>query len=253
MKDSLVRLRLKARALVRKNQVLYDLMRLVRHGRIVGIANGKARKALLDRGQRAGWRMLNLGSGGRRERHMINLDVTPVTGPDVVGDGYGLPFADGTFDAIFCDYVIEHVPDPERFLAAAGRALEPQGGVFYLQVPFLQPLHGEGFDFTRWTRSGFAAAAERAGFQVLESGVHIGPTFTLYWILKEWIAALLSLGLPRLRGAVLYVTGWLLAPLLLLDVLMLRLPQAESLANGFFVVLAPLHRPPDAGAGAPRA
>jgi len=38
--------------------------------------------------------MLNLGSGGCRLRGVVNLDVTPVTGPHVVGDGYALPFPD---------------------------------------------------------------------------------------------------------------------------------------------------------------
>jgi SAM-dependent methyltransferase len=228
-------LRRKARQVLRRNQLIYDVMRTVRYGPLYGIRDQRVRKALVRRARSEGWRTLNLGSGGRRMPDAINLDVTQVTGPDVVGDGNQLPFCDGMFDAIICDYVIEHVADPEGFLGEARRTLKP-AGFFYLEVPFLQPLHGGGMDFTRWTRKGFVAAAERADLEVRDMGVHLGPAFTLHWILKEWIATLLSCALSPVYQVVRYVMGWVLAPLLLLDALMLHLPWAENLANGFYVV-----------------
>lgn len=238
---------LKARRILRRNQFVYDLVRTIRYGPLYGIRVQRVRRSLLRRAETENWLMLNLGSGGKRIPNMINLDVTPVTGPDVVGDGYSLPFRDGTFDAVFCEYVIEHVPDPEGFIAAASHALKPDG-IFYLEIPFLQPLHGEGADFTRWTREGFIRAAERAGLQILEIGVHVGPAFTLYWILKNWIAALLSFGIRPLYEVFRYLLSWFLAPLMLLDIVMLRLPQSEELANGFYVVATPkLIKPNHAG------
>ena len=238
MTGTLGHLRIKARDWARRHPPIHRVIRLIKYGPIYGIRNRQVHTALVRQGALDGWRMLNLGSGGRRHGGMLNLDVTPVTGPDVVGDGFRLPFAEGTFDAIFCEYVIEHVPDPEGFLAATARHLKPEG-VFYLEVPFLQPLHGEGADFTRWTRKGFIEAANRTGLTVLDIGVHAGPAFTLYWLLKEWIAALFSLGLGPLFAVFRYVLGWLLVPLLLFDVVMMRLPQSEDLANGFFVVATP--------------
>lgn len=228
--------RTRLRAGVRARPRLYALVRLLKYGPYLGLRRQGARRRLLECGRRDGWRMLNLGCGGRRIRGAWNLDVVPFTGPDLVGDGYRLPFREGAFDAIFCDYVIEHVRDPESFLRAASRSLAP-GGAFYLQVPFLQPLHGEGHDYLRWTEAGFAGAAARAGLRVCESGVHMGPAFALHWVAREFGAALLCLGSRRVFAVLRYLLSWLLAPLLLLDLPLMRLPQAEILASGFYFVL----------------
>jgi SAM-dependent methyltransferase len=227
----------RAREMARRERRLYALVRIVKYGPDRGIRDDRVRKGLLVKARREGWRMLYLGSGGQRQAGMINLDITPVTGPDVVGDGYHLPFADGTFEAIFCDYVIEHVADPERFLAAAGASLKPHG-LFYLEVPFIQPFHGSPLDFTRWTLNGFCCAAQRGGFTVVDSGVHFGPAYMLWWMLAEWLAALLSLGSRRLSAVLCYCFKWALAPIQLLDLLMLRMPRAADLAAGFYVVLS---------------
>jgi SAM-dependent methyltransferase len=228
----------RARSFARHHPCVYALVRILKYGPFMGIRNQGRRKALLRTGIEHGWRMLYLGSGGRRQASMINIDITKITGPDVVGDGFCLPFRNGTFDIIFCDYVIEHVADPERFLACARSSLKP-AGIFYLEVPFLQPLHDKPFDFTRWTLPGFTAAAERAGLKIVESGTHYGPAFTVFWIVKEWAALLLSLGVAPVRCILRYLFSWILAPIMLLDLMMLYLPHAEELASGFFVIALP--------------
>lgn len=230
--------RRRARDWVRARPVAYLVFRVLKYGPFMGYRRQGVRRRLLERSARDGWRVLNLGSGGRPESAAINLDVTCATGPDVVADGYRLPFADGTFDAVFCEYVIEHVEDPDGFLRSARRVLKPNGRI-YLEAPFLQPLHGKGGDYTRWTRPGFAAFAERAGLTLEDSGIHAGPAFTLFWIVKDLLADLLSLGRRPLRSILRYVLSWILAPVLLLDLVLMRLPQAEVLANGFYFVAVP--------------
>lgn len=198
-----------------------------------------ARTRLIGQGKLNGWRMLNLGNG---DAGMFNLDVTFVTRPDVVGDGYHLPVKDASIDAVFCDHMIVRVADPERFLVQARRILKPDG-VFYLQVPFLLPLLTVPADYTRWTRFGFVEAARRSGLEVREMGVQLGPAFTLFYILKEWLALLLSFGVQPVSAVLRYVFSWLLAPLLLLDLIMMHLPGSEVLASLFYVLASPSQQP----------
>lgn len=52
----------------------------------------------------------------------------------VLGDIEAMPFADGTFQAVLCTEVLEHVPDPHRALAEIYRVLAI-GGVVIGSVP----------------------------------------------------------------------------------------------------------------------
>lgn len=68
-----------------------------------------------------------------------------------VGDGEALPFADSSFDAIFCSEVLEHVERPEKLLSEIRRCLRDDGyGV--LAVPQETPLFK--FIWFFWTRFG---------------------------------------------------------------------------------------------------
>lgn len=225
------RLRIALRRRVRRHPKLLALVRLAKYGPYRGLVDDRSRDALLVRARAEGWRILYLGSGGRRQRGMINLDITWDTGPDVVGDGLCLPFADETFDAIFCESVIEHVPDPEAFLAAASRSLK-YGGHWYIEVPFLCPRHADA-DFQRWTVEGFREALRRTGLEPVSGGAHTGPAFMLFWVLREWLSLSLSLGIRRLFPLLFWGLGFLLSPLLLLDPLLMRLPRSDGLASAF--------------------
>lgn len=55
-------------------------------------------------------------------------------GIGVRGTAYGLPFADGTFDAVVCAEVMEHLPDDRVALAELVRVLKP-GGRMAITVP----------------------------------------------------------------------------------------------------------------------
>lgn len=104
-----------------------------------------------------GGRVLDFGCGTGYGDARIAPDCAAVTGVDVSSaaieharrtyvadnldyrviapvDQAPLPFADGSFDAVLSFQVIEHVPDPDRYVAEAWRVLD-HGGVLIVATP----------------------------------------------------------------------------------------------------------------------
>ena len=73
-----------------------------------------------------------------RFRKMTNLDytTTDLNSPlaDVKANICNLPFADNTYDMIFCNHVLEHIPDDTKAMQELFRILKP-GGIGILQIP----------------------------------------------------------------------------------------------------------------------
>ena len=101
-------------------------------------------------------------------RAMVSLDVTD------------LPFADDTFDVVYCSHVLEHVPDDRAALRELRRVLRPTGWAA-IQVPItvattredpsvIDPLERERLfgqaDHVRRYGSDFRDRLAEAGFQV---------------------------------------------------------------------------------------
>lgn len=74
----------------------------------------------------------------KRFKKMKNLDytTTDLNSPlaDVKADICQLPFADNTYDIIFCNHVLEHIPDDTKAMQELYRVLKP-GGMAILQIP----------------------------------------------------------------------------------------------------------------------
>ncbi len=74
----------------------------------------------------------------KRFRKMQNLDytTTDLNSPlaDVKADICDLPFEDNCYDYIFCNHVLEHIPDDSSAMRELYRVLKP-GGMAILQIP----------------------------------------------------------------------------------------------------------------------
>lgn len=74
----------------------------------------------------------------KRFRKMKNLDytTTDLNSPlaDVKADICNLPFEDDAFDIIFCNHVLEHIPNDQKAMEELFRVLKP-GGMAILQIP----------------------------------------------------------------------------------------------------------------------
>ena len=87
----------------------------------------------------------------RKFKKMKNLDYTsadlfsPIV--DIKADILDLPFADESFDVIFCNHVLEHIEDDRKAMSELYRVMK-KGGWGILQVPMKNSLEKTYEDFT---------------------------------------------------------------------------------------------------------
>ena len=79
---------------------------------------------------------------------------------DVKADAHNLPFQDQSFDSVIAIEVFEHLKDPARAACELDRVLRPDG-VALVTVPFMFRIHGDPFDFQRFTAEGLNALFEQ--------------------------------------------------------------------------------------------
>lgn len=80
-----------------------------------------------------GSRVLEIGAGRGLTAnyltgvHLIQSDIEPKPGLDLIASGESLPFADGLFDAVICVATLHHLAHPKAALAELSRVLKPGG------------------------------------------------------------------------------------------------------------------------------
>jgi SAM-dependent methyltransferase len=84
----------------------------------------------------------------------------------VLGDGSPLPFEKESVDTVLSTQVLEHVSEPERYLAEVARVLR-KGGIFILTCPGSYMLHEEPHDFYRYTEHGLKYLLQRHNLEPL--------------------------------------------------------------------------------------
>jgi SAM-dependent methyltransferase len=83
------------------------------------------------------------GRGDERGLHAGGFDAS---GVDIVSDITSIPEPDGSFDAVMCIEVLEHLPQPVNALAELARLLRP-GGTLILTAPFASLTHFAPYHF----------------------------------------------------------------------------------------------------------
>ena len=93
-------------------------------------------------------------------------------------DGVALPFADGSFELVYCKQVLEHVHRPAPLLAEVRRVLVP-GGWFAGSTSQLEPYHS--LSVWNYTPVGLAALLRDAGLTPAEVRPGIDSLTLIAW------------------------------------------------------------------------
>lgn len=165
-------------------------------------------------------RLLDVGCGTKPYRTLFTVDAyvgldiesetTRALGvADHLYDGKDFPLADAAFDSVLCNQVLEHVFEPDRFLAEIRRTLKPAGKLL-LTVPFVWDEHEQPFDYARYSTFGLRALLEKNGFRVLHQekiGADASTLFQivnvyLYKLVEHWPSPLRAMATIGLMGSI---------------------------------------------------
>ena len=103
-----------------------------------------------------------------------------VNGLDIVSDITEIPEADGSFDAVMCTEVCEHLPDPIAAVKEFQRLL-CIGGHLVITAPFCSWTHFAPYHFyTGFNRYFYEKHLEESGFEILELCAN-GNFFDYLW------------------------------------------------------------------------
>lgn len=194
--------------------------------------------------------ILDIGSGNSRYDRilkggntLVRLDY-PETNrhyevlPDVYGDACRLPFLPAKFDAVFLFEVLEHIKEYDLALREVFRVLKA-GGVLYISVPFIYPIHDAPNDFRRFTIYGLRHELAKHGFEIVEETQHGNSLITALQILNLSFLEFVRF-LYRKIKLVGYLAGLMIYPLcLLINILslpLLCLPNTTASCFGYFVI-----------------
>lgn len=150
-------------------------------------------------------------------RSYVKADVVPGPAVDRLlgADGMtGEPEA--SYDWVFSTQVLEHVPEPAKYLRECLRILRP-GGQMLLTTHGFYPEHGCPYDYHRWTAEGFVREVRAAGFEIQRAGrLSLGVRGAVQWMhhcvwsLRPPAGSAWSVPLGMVRK----VYGWLAVPVL---------------------------------------
>jgi len=128
-------------------------------------------------------RCLDIGAGRLAWKNLLSPRVeTYISGDVVLEDpridvvldiSSRLPFADESFDTVFCCSVLEHVQRPWEALSELRRILSP-GGTLLISLPFILHLHDLPHDYYRFSIYGAEYLAHEAGFEIKKVAINGG-------------------------------------------------------------------------------
>jgi SAM-dependent methyltransferase len=176
---------------------------------------------------------ISVGGGpSRAHPRLYNLNIEPGPDVEILGDACALPFRSGSVPFVHCEAVLEHLEYPDAAVREMHRVLKPGGEVF-AATPFLQAFHAFPGHFQNFTLEGHRRLFLRGGFEVLSSGVCVGPVAAITELIAVAIRELLPTRILS-RSAEAFVRV-IFFPLRALDRVAVKHPRAHVAASTTFV------------------
>ena len=133
-----------------------------------------------------------IGSGVKQlyddpDIEVTGIDVYGSCNTKLIADAHRLPFKAESFDGVWIQAVLEHVLEPWMVAEEIHRVLKP-AGIVYADTPFMQQVHEEAYDFTRFTRSGHRWLFRK--FEQIDAGTVGGAGTAFVWSIRYLARAL---------------------------------------------------------------
>jgi SAM-dependent methyltransferase len=133
------------------------------------------------------YKPLLLAPPSRAEKYIgLDLQDNLYQKPDLEWDGRTIPLAEASIDCVMATEVFEHCPDVEAVLREVFRVLKP-GGLLFLTVPFLWPLHNVPYDEYRYTPFALERHLRNAAFTEVHLKALGGWDASLAQMLGLWV------------------------------------------------------------------
>lgn len=135
--------------------------------------------------------LLDIGCGTKPYRHLRNYakwyGVDVFDGPEVdevISNTSNISLATWEFDVAICTQVLEHVDEPLLFISEVLGNLKA-GTLLLINTPFIYPIHGEPFDFHRFTP--YLYTKIFSDHEVIEIGQIGGVGSSIATLINNWI------------------------------------------------------------------
>lgn len=184
----------------------------------------------------AGSRVLDAGAGDQPYRDLFahcdyesadfELIEKPYARSTYVCSLDAIPVEDGRFDAVICNQVMEHLPQPAAALRELNRVLKP-GGTMICTAPLFYEEHERPYDFYRYTQFGWRFMMKEACFEILEIDWMEGYFGTVAYQLETAAKYLPTRPHQVIPG----MLGWVAVP-----VVALSRPMFSLLARFFYAI-----------------
>ena len=178
--------------------------------------------------------VLDVGCGPSKfDSRCLGIDAYPHPAVDVVADSDSLPLLSSSADAVVSCSLLEHVFNPERVVREFIRVLKPLG-YLYIEMPFLQGYHPSPYDGQRYSHAGLEHLLREQGLVPIRTGMCSGPSSSLSFLLRKWLALVFSFRSQLLYELAGMVWGWITFPIKYGDLLLARHTQAIENAFGIY-------------------